>query len=82
MNDRGSVRGGIVTFMKAGADARDTAAALRAAGVNVSFSPPDYALRDFVDHGISGQVRLSPHVFTSDDEVARVLDVVAAPTSG
>ena len=82
VNDRGSVQGGIVTFMKAGVDARDSAAALRSAGINVSFSPPDYALRDFVDHGISGQVRLSPHVFTSDDEVARVLDVVAAPTSG
>lgn len=78
VNDRGTRRGGIVTFMKNDVDAAAIVAALKARRINVSLSPADYALRDFTERGITSQVRASPHVYTSEEEVAMLLDVVAS----
>ncbi|MGD9956481.1 MAG: aminotransferase class V-fold PLP-dependent enzyme [Candidatus Nanopelagicales bacterium] len=76
VRDRGTVRTGIVVFTVEGRDAGEIARAVKAAGVNVSHSAPDYALRDFRDHGIDGQVRVSPHVYTDDADIAALLAAV------
>jgi selenocysteine lyase/cysteine desulfurase len=78
VNDRGTRKGGIVTFMKTGVDAADIVTALRAAKVNCTVSAPDYAMRDFDTYGITKQVRTSPHVYTSPDEIALAAGVVAS----
>ncbi len=56
------------------------AAAVQAAGVNVSYSPQAYALRDFRAQGITGGVRVSPHVYTSDHDLDALLTAVTAAT--
>ncbi len=47
MHDRGQVRSGIVTLTRDGIPAAELAAHIKAAGVNVSLSTPDYSRRDF-----------------------------------
>jgi selenocysteine lyase/cysteine desulfurase len=74
VNDRGRTRTGIVTFSVTGRDAADVVAAVKAAGVNVSYSPREYAVPDFDAHGITGQVRVSPHVFTVTEDIEALVD--------
>ncbi len=76
VRDRGEVRTGIVVFTVDGRTAAAVHRAVTAAGVNVSLSPPDYALRDFRAQGIDGQVRVSPHVYTDDGDIAALLAAV------
>ena len=76
VRDRGTVRTGIVVFTAEGHSAADVHRAVKAAGVNVSLSPPDYALRDFRAQGIDGQVRVSPHVYTDDGDIGALLAAV------
>lgn len=76
VRDRGSVRTGIVVFTVDGRAAADVHRAVKAAGVNVSLSPPDYALRDFRAQAIEGQVRVSPHVYTDDGDIDALLAAV------
>ncbi len=78
LRDRGTVRTGIVTFSVEDRDAADVVRRIKAAGVNVSFSPPSYALRDFRAHGVTGLVRVSPHVYTDDSD----LDALVAAVCG
>jgi cysteine desulfurase/selenocysteine lyase len=86
--DRGRVRSGIVTFAHDDVDAADLVAAIRAAGVNVSLSTPDYALRDFATYGTDrkdrprARVRVSPHAYNTDAEVDRLLEAVSARVGG
>ena len=53
---------------------RDLVAHIKAAGVNVSLSTPDYARRDFDAHGLDGLVRVSPHAYNTTEEIDRLLD--------
>jgi cysteine desulfurase / selenocysteine lyase len=76
VHDRGVVRSGIVTFTRADIAAADLAAGIRARGVNVSLSTPDYARRDFAAHGLHGLVRVSPHVYNTTEEIDRLLACV------
>lgn len=78
VRDRGTVRTGIVVFTVDGRAAADVHRAVTAAGVNVSLSPPVYALRDFRAQGIDGQVRVSPHVYTDEGDIAALLAAVRA----
>jgi selenocysteine lyase/cysteine desulfurase len=78
VNDRGTTRTGIVTFSVAGRDAAEVVAAIKAAGVNVSYSPREYAVPDFDAHGITGQVRVSPHVFSTEDDIDALVDGLRA----
>ena len=55
-------------------DPQRAVAELRGAGINTSYSPPDYARHDFAAHGINGLVRLSPHVYNTEDELDTTLD--------
>lgn len=70
VRDRGEHRTGIVTFSVDGHDAADVVRAIKAAGVNVSYSPREYAIRDFDAQGVTGLVRVSPHVYTDDSDLA------------
>jgi len=84
--DRGAVRSGIVTFAHDDVEADALVAAIRAAGVNVSLSTPDYAVRDFTSYGTSAddaprsRVRVSPHAYNTEAEVDRLLEVVDTAT--
>jgi selenocysteine lyase/cysteine desulfurase len=78
VRDRGTMRSGIVTLTKNGVPAADIVARLKAAGVNVSLSTPDYSRIDFDRHGVDGLVRISPHVFSTTDEIDRAVDVIAS----
>lgn len=85
--DRGGARSGIVTFAHDAVEASELVAAIRAAGVNVSLSTPDYALRDFTAYGTDAalrpraRVRVSPHAYNTDAEIDRLLEVVDATTT-
>jgi cysteine desulfurase/selenocysteine lyase len=76
VRDRGAVRTGIVMFTVDGRDAAEIARAVKASGVNVSFSPRAYAVRDFAAQGISGGVRVSPHVYNDDSDLEALLSAV------
>ena len=77
INDRGARRGGIVTFTREGHAAADLVAQIKASGINVSLSTPDYARRDFESHGVEGLVRVSPHAYNTTEEIDRLLVTVA-----
>jgi cysteine desulfurase/selenocysteine lyase len=77
-NDRGTVLSGIVTFTIAGRNTTELVLQIKSHGVNVSFSPPDYALRDFLAHGLTGLVRVSPHVYNDDSDLDRLIAAINA----
>jgi cysteine desulfurase/selenocysteine lyase len=76
VRDRGLVRTGIVTFSVEGHEASDVVRGIKAAGVNVSHSPREYAVRDFDAQGVRGLVRVSPHVYTDDSDLDALLAAV------
>jgi cysteine desulfurase/selenocysteine lyase len=76
VHDRGTVRTGIVTFSVDGQDAGDVVRRIKEHGVNVSHSTRDYAVRHFDALGVTGLVRVSPHVYTDDSDVEALLDAV------
>jgi selenocysteine lyase/cysteine desulfurase len=80
VRDRGRVRSGIVTFTSDRLPAAALVAAIKADGVNVSLSTPDYARRDFEAHGVEGLVRVSPHAYNTTEEIDRLLGIVAEAT--
>ena len=82
VRDRGVVRGGIVTFTHVSVESAAIVAALRAEGINVSYSTADYALHEFVSRGIPSQVRVSPHVYNTEGEIDQLAAAVRAVTSG
>jgi selenocysteine lyase/cysteine desulfurase len=77
VQDRGALRCGIVTFTVEGESAADVQRALAAAGVNVSVAPRHYTLLDMEERGLSELVRASVHYYNSDEEIGRLVDVVA-----
>jgi selenocysteine lyase/cysteine desulfurase len=78
VHDRGTHRSGIVTLTKIGVPAAEIVSSLKAAGVNVSLSTPDYSRIDFDSHGFQALVRVSPHVYSTTDEIDRASEVIAA----
>jgi selenocysteine lyase/cysteine desulfurase len=77
VQDRGELRCGIVTFTVEGESAADVQRALSAAGVNVSVAPRHYTLLDMEERGLSELVRSSVHYYNSEEEIGRLVDVVA-----
>ncbi|MFZ0324998.1 MAG: aminotransferase class V-fold PLP-dependent enzyme [Actinomycetes bacterium] len=82
VHDRGVVLTGIVTFSVEGRDAADIVDMVKAQGVNVSHSPRAYAVRDFDAHGLSGLVRVSPHVFTDESDIEALDAAVRGAVAG
>ncbi|WP_028045467.1 aminotransferase class V-fold PLP-dependent enzyme [Cellulomonas sp. URHE0023] len=76
VRDKGLRRSGIVTFTVDGRAADEVRAAGARAGVNVSVTRVSSAQLDFGARGLTEVVRASPHYYTSDDELDRLLDVL------
>lgn len=75
VHDKGALRGGIVTFTVEGTDSMAVHAALEAAGVNTSVTNPAHG--HFDGRGLPGLVRASVHYYNTEDELDRLVDVVA-----
>jgi selenocysteine lyase/cysteine desulfurase len=78
VHDRGRHRSGIVTLTRDGTTAAGLAAHIKASGVNVSLSTPEYSRSDFESHGLDGLVRVSPHAYNTVEEIDRLLTTVAS----
>lgn len=78
VRDKGLRRSGIVTFTVDGERADDVRAAAAADGVNVSVTRVSSAQLDFGARGLTEVVRASPHYYTSEAELERLLDVLRA----
>jgi selenocysteine lyase/cysteine desulfurase len=78
LHDRGVEQCGIVTFTVDGVDVYELAASLRADGINISVSTIDFARYDFEARGLTAVDRASVHYYNTEDELARLVDAVAA----
>ncbi|MGH8937734.1 MAG: aminotransferase class V-fold PLP-dependent enzyme, partial [Actinomycetes bacterium] len=76
-HDLGLVRCAIVTAKVRGMSAVSVADALSVLGVNVSTTVPEHNPFDHEDRGVHPLVRLSPHYYNTEDEVDRVVQLVA-----
>lgn len=76
--DRGVRRSGIVAFGKDGVPAADAKARLRAAGITTSVALAEHNQYDMVPRGIPDVVRASVHYYNTDEELARLAEVVAS----
>ena len=75
VHDKGAVRGGIVTFTVDGHESSEISATLRAAGVNTSVTTPSH--HRFDGRALPPMVRASTHAYNSDEDLDRLLEVVA-----
>ena len=76
--DRGTHQCGIVSFTVAGVPAADAHDRLSAAGVNTSVALGGNNQYDLVPRGVTDLVRASVHYYNTDDELAKLVDTVAA----
>lgn len=76
-HDKGTVRGGIVTFAVDGVDADAVHTALRAQDINTSTSPAGHARLDLPHRGLPTLVRASVHYYNTETEVDRFVAAVA-----
>jgi len=80
VHDGGTRRAGIVTFTVAGHDPTEVVARASAAGINLSVSDAPWARLDMVAPHPTSKVRASPHYYNTEDELARLVDVVGGFT--
>jgi selenocysteine lyase/cysteine desulfurase len=78
VRDRGAHPSGIVTITHSSIAAPDLAARIKAGGVNVSLSTPDYSRVDFDSHGVAGLVRISPHAYNTEAEIDRLVAIIGS----
>jgi selenocysteine lyase/cysteine desulfurase len=74
-HDLGVTRCAIVTAKVDGVQAEDVQAALSRAGINVSTTVAEHNPFDTEDRGVHPLVRLSPHYYNTETEIARTLEV-------
>ncbi|HEY7030990.1 MAG TPA: aminotransferase class V-fold PLP-dependent enzyme [Thermomicrobiales bacterium] len=77
VRDLGEVKGGIVTFTVEGVAAEDVARALKARSINVLTSSVFSTRYDMEARGLDDVVRASVHYLTTDEEIERLVAVVA-----
>lgn len=77
VHDKGTVRGGIVTFTVNGRTAEEIKATLADAGINTSVSPPEYARYDLPHRQLPTLVRASVHYYNTDAEIDELLNVLS-----
>lgn len=82
VHDGGARRSGIVTFTAAGVTPGEVKAAAAAAGVNVSVTEAGAARFDMGGHRPESVVRASPHYVNTEEECARLVEVVAGCVRG
>jgi selenocysteine lyase/cysteine desulfurase len=82
VHDKGSVKGGIVTFSVAGADARDVKAELAKRRVNVSTTTAFSARIDMEQRGLEEIVRASVHYFNTEDDLDTAVGVISGLAAG
>jgi selenocysteine lyase/cysteine desulfurase len=75
--DRGEQLGALVTIAVEGRQAGEFKAALDAQGINSAVSFRRFAQFDFGDKDVDWCLRLSPHYYNTEDEVAQVVSAVA-----
>jgi selenocysteine lyase/cysteine desulfurase len=75
--DQGARTCAIVTAKVEGVPSADVAAALAAAGVNVTLTLPEDNPLDTEDRGVHPLVRLSPHYYNTEAELDRAVEVIA-----
>jgi len=68
--DRGRELAAIVTVSVEGWSTRDLVAALRARGINTTGQVRTDAVLDYDAKGVDGALRISPHYFNTEDELA------------
>jgi selenocysteine lyase/cysteine desulfurase len=78
VHDRGVVLGATVTFTVAGLTAAEVKAALARERINVSVSPASYARLQLEDGGVPRLIRASVHYYNTEQELARLVEVVAS----
>jgi selenocysteine lyase/cysteine desulfurase len=77
-HDQGARTCAIVTASVEGVRSADVAAALAAAGINVTLTVAEDNPLDSEERGVHPLVRLSPHYYNTEAELDRALDVIAA----
>jgi selenocysteine lyase/cysteine desulfurase len=75
--DRGETLCAIVTVEVEGAEPARLVEELRRRGVHTSWVHRSSAVLDFDDKGIEAALRLSPHYFTTTDEIERAVGILA-----
>ena len=75
-HDLGEVRCAIVTASVAGVATDEVAAHLARAGVNVTTTVPEQTPFDTEERGVHPLVRLSPHVYNTEDELDRAVRAI------
>jgi selenocysteine lyase/cysteine desulfurase len=76
-HDLGVVRCAIVTARVDGVSAADVVEALGRARVNVTWTVPEHTQFDTQERGVHPLVRLSPHYYTTEDELDRTVELFA-----
>lgn len=76
VHDKGTRRGGIVTFAVDAVDADSVQSSLRAQDINTSTSPAGHARLDLPHRGLPTLVRASVHYYNTEDEVDRFVTAV------
>jgi selenocysteine lyase/cysteine desulfurase len=71
--DRGGEQCAIVTIDIRGRDATQVVAALRRRGINTTASLRWYGLIDFTEKGTTSAVRISPHYYNTEEEIAALV---------
>ncbi|HEY7790213.1 MAG TPA: aminotransferase class V-fold PLP-dependent enzyme [Vicinamibacterales bacterium] len=74
--DRGPELCGIVSVAIEGRDARDVMLALRERGINTSAQRRGHAVFDYDRKGITSTLRLSPHYYNTEDEIAETVAAI------
>ena len=82
VHDQGARRCGIVTFTVEGDTAQHVQQRLREHGVNVSVSLVDYARLDLEARRLPDLVRASVHYYNTQEELDRLVSVVARTSAG
>jgi selenocysteine lyase/cysteine desulfurase len=78
VRDRGRELAAIVTFTREGHSAQEIKSALAAARVNVTVSNAGWSRLDLGHRGLDAVVRASVHYFNDDEELDRLVGVVAS----
>jgi selenocysteine lyase/cysteine desulfurase len=74
--DRGSKLCAIVTADFANCDAAEIVRELKSHSINTTSSLRWYGLLDFSERNVQSAVRISPHYYNTDDEIAKCIDVI------